>query len=79
MKWAKEERIIGTGTGVEDLDPDEDSTREVAFVCLYNALEKIEIVRSEKIRKAKEELRKGKRPVDGQIEPSPEQKQNKTE
>lgn len=42
VKWAREEKIIGPGTGVEDLDLNEEASREVSFVALYNALEKLD-------------------------------------
>lgn len=63
IKWARQEGIIGPNTGVNRLDPYKEATRETVFVCLYNTLEKLEFKRAEKLRKAKEELRKGKRPV----------------
>ena len=40
MKWGIEEGIIGPGTGVDGVDPNENASREDAFVMLYNALEK---------------------------------------
>ncbi|MDY2987262.1 MAG: InlB B-repeat-containing protein [Peptoniphilus sp.] len=65
FNWAKELKIIGEGTGVENLTPSAYAIRNIVFNALYNALDKMEETKSklkeESLRKTKENLRKGRR------------------